>query len=63
MEVISMTEFDENGVERVVIERTEITRIKISVTNIDSVSSMYCDEDENVLDRALKSIVGRTRTI
>lgn len=29
MEVISMTEIDKNGVERVVIERTEITRIKI----------------------------------
>lgn len=58
-----MTEVDKNGVERIVIERTEITRIKIPATNLDSVSSMYCDEDENVLDRVLKSIIGRTHTI
>lgn len=58
-----MTERDENGVERIVIERTEITRIKIPVVDIDSCNSMYADEDENVLDRVLKSIIGRTRTI
>lgn len=58
-----MTTIDENGVERVIIERTEVTRVSIPVTDIPCAHVMYTDEDENALDRILKSIIGRTKFI
>lgn len=58
-----MTEHDENNVERIVIERTEITRIEIPITDITPAENLYADDNENLLDRVLKSIIGRTHTI